>query len=255
MNQIISDDDNNVKPEDCVLVFGINIPTCEEAFNKLQHKPAKKGEIFVKHYRQWEWEKYYYEFLNPFQVTIPRIKDLGVTIVPDFRTQLSFGDKLRRFIGGKNTNTHPLITWNDDLNLDALKDIFQSNKYKVIILFSHWTENVIERDKDKSIIYDAVEFPDGFITIPKIIEQIPSHLTGVIDLCVCHPKPLVTALRLHCPNCLVKYIDKPATPAYWMYFYLALFRYLKSNPSNYSVALDKIIEGFLNRRISKLTKK
>ena len=124
-----------------------------------------------------------------------------------------------------------------DLTLNKYGNLFQ--EYEVIILFSHWKEN-------------KVEFEDGLQEIEKMVNLIPDTFTGIVDLCVCHPKKLASLIRQKKPNCLVKFIDNEATPFLWLYFYSILFRYLKEDEITYLKALeDTAIEFFKSKKNDK----
>jgi len=115
-----------------------------------------------------------------------------------------------------------------NLRLDDFGELFQKEKLEVVILFSHWKDH-------------SVEFYDGFAEITQIVNEIPIDLSGIIDLCVCHPKELTFALRKLRPNYLVRFTDKEATPFFWLYFYLALFSHLANNELTYLDALKELI--------------
>jgi hypothetical protein len=118
-----------------------------------------------------------------------------------------------------------------ELTLKKFQMCFQETKYRVIILFSHWKQ-------------DHIEFADGLTGIDSIIEAVPVNFDGLIDLCVCHPKRLAIELRAQRPNCLVKFIDKRATPSFWLAFYSVLFRHLHSSQMSYPNAMMDVISEF-----------
>jgi hypothetical protein len=115
-----------------------------------------------------------------------------------------------------------------DITLEKFGELFFERKVHIVILFSHWSD-------------DAVEFHDGFMDCDLVIERVPFEYGGIIDLCVCHPEKLVRQLREMRPNCFIKWIDAKATPAIWLYFYAALFSYLKRGKKCYLEVLEELI--------------
>ncbi len=99
-------------------------------------------------------------------------------------------------------------------------------RYRVVLLFSHWASG-------------AVEFHDGLHPWERVAAAIPQDFDGVIDLCVCHPLPLAYALRRR-HTCLVRYSPVTATPAFWLYMYVAIFRELAVNGGSYVGAVEAV---------------
>ena len=102
---------------------------------------------------------------------------------------------------------------------------------QVIILFSHWIDN-------------SIEFLDCLVTIEQFVEAVPENYTGIIDLCVCHPKPLVYALRKKYPNNIVRFTDTVSTPSHWLVFYEVLFTYFYHNNSSYLDGINTVVAEF-----------
>lgn len=121
-----------------------------------------------------------------------------------------------------------------DVTLEKFGELFSEREVHAVILFSHWSD-------------DAVEFHDGLMDCDLVIERVPFEYRGIIDLCVCHPAKLVKRLRKMRPNCLIKWIDAKATPAIWMYFYAALFLYLKRGKRSYLRGLEELITAQLEQ--------
>ena len=117
------------------------------------------------------------------------------------------------------------------LTLSNFGQLLSNKKFDVVILFSHWKEN-------------SVEFYDGLQTTSKIINEVPTEFSGIIDLCVCNPKELRIALDIERPNCVVKFADKEELPFFWLNFYRILFKYLQQKNKNYIEAVDIILETF-----------
>jgi hypothetical protein len=106
-------------------------------------------------------------------------------------------------------------------------------EFDAVILFAHWRA-------------DAVEFADGFADVPSIIAEISVEFDGLLDLCVCHPNDLVIALVQERPNLLTKYLQtEQATPRLWLYFYVALFTYLRDENTTYLRGLEDVIRAFM----------
>jgi hypothetical protein len=122
-----------------------------------------------------------------------------------------------------------------EVTLEQFGHLFGIEQFDVIILFAHWHSK-------------AVEFHSGLVDIPSIVENVPINFDGIIDLCVCHPEALAIALRVSRPNCLVKYVNEKADPAFWLYFYLALFTHMNQHDLGYLTALADVIREFLRKK-------
>jgi len=123
------------------------------------------------------------------------------------------------------------VTIIEGLDLTTLGTSF-SGCFDVVILFAHWRG-------------DAVEFFGGFADPDTFLQRVPNEFTGLIDLCVCHPPELVRALLSRRPNCLIKFITTEATPGFWLYFYLALFKHLHDDNDTYLGGLEKAVKSFI----------
>ena len=121
------------------------------------------------------------------------------------------------------------------LTYSSFGKIFKDEKIDVFILFSHW--------KNKRI-----EFYNDFVPIDKIVNKIPNEFTGILDLCVCHPRELIKELRRKKPNCTLRSIDSihqkeaEVTPSVWLTFYLALFKILEEKEITYIMAIHEVLE-------------
>lgn len=94
---------------------------------------------------------------------------------------------------------------------------------QAVTIIAHWDEK------------DRIECFDGFIEWRAAADLIPSGFKGTLDLCVCHPKPLVRYLNAHKP-CLVRCSpDRKATILYWM----ALYRVMAAILNQRSVSFDE----------------
>jgi hypothetical protein len=121
-------------------------------------------------------------------------------------------------------------------DFEAAFDTFQ-----VVTLFSHWDE-------------DSVEFADGMKDWPLVLDAVPREFAGIVDLCVCHPGQLAAALRRERREALVRYTDTTATPAFWLYFYVALYSELKRNGGDYIQALESVLKAFKAKNEQSATK-
>ena len=147
------------------------------------------------------WQVYNLDIISHFEELTPHFQSLGVQIIRALR-------------------------------LTDLRDLFNNNPGKTIILFSHWKD-------------DSVEFFDGMATSDAVVREVPSDFTGIIDLCVCHPTNLAIKLRKHLhADALIKSIDKESTFHKWLYFYWAVFTILDESDFTYLDALRKSVKEF-----------
>jgi len=111
----------------------------------------------------------------------------------------------------------------------------------VVLLFSHW--------------YDGeIEFNGGFKSIGAVVTAISPAYSGILDLCVCHPWPLVKELSIHRPNCLIRYSQTEASPHYWLHFYRILFIQLQCHDLTYLQAIEKVTCAILDWALPKSEK-
>ena len=100
----------------------------------------------------------------------------------------------------------------------------------MVILFSHWTSG------------DEVEFINGMATVEDIIAAVPVEFQGVVDLCVCHPAKLATALQRERPRCFVKSSpDRAIHFTFWLHFYEVLVEVLLHKQVDYCQAIEQTI--------------
>jgi hypothetical protein len=100
-----------------------------------------------------------------------------------------------------------------------------------VILFAHWTEA------------GAVELADGPAAHDKVLTAIPESFRGILDLCVCHPLPLVKAVREQRPDVVVKFTHLRAVPAYWLQLYRVVFSLLDRSAGSYTQALVNAVQA------------
>lgn len=175
------------------IAFGI--PTTREEFFQSFSPPVSD------YTRRWlgGWGQYRAQFVADLEMVTPDLERDGVAIVRKLR-------------------------------LPQLSGLF--TKYRVVVLFSHWTS-------------DGVEFFDGLASTERILSQIPPTYDGVFDLCVCHPIGLVQKLLNQRPPYFVKWVQHEATPHYWLYFYRDIFGYMHTVKSHYLDAFEVIFKAHI----------
>lgn len=203
--------DKIIKPKQCIIAFGV--PTSEEDFRQ-DLKAANKD--FAKKF-SYNCQELLHDTNDPWKIYSNQ-----------FISHLTTVESSIKKSGAKVVHK---------LTLKEYGKLFKDNRFDVIILFSHWKQNP-----------DAVEFHDGMSNIPNIIEQVPIHFSGIIDLCVCRPKSLRIGLDHHRPNCIVISAKHNITPYKWLYFYDILFKYLTQNNLTYLSALEELLDSFYKKR-------
>lgn len=103
--------------------------------------------------------------------------------------------------------------------------------HTVVTLFSHWTE-------------DAIEFGEGLVDIPSIVNIVPKDFSGFLDLCTCHPTALVDALKEHRPLCFVKSVRGKSRPTRWLQFYRVLYHELARHDTTFLRAFETVVTAF-----------
>ena len=183
------------RPDECVLAFGI--PTSREAFLRDRDRPDKD---FAGRFAGL-WRRYDDEVAGPLRAIEPELTGRGVSVEHE-TTLIRFGELLR------------------------------DEKYRVIILFSHWHKNM-------------VEFADAMTAADDIVAIVPEDFSGVLDLCVCHPEGLTKGIRAERPRCRMRFCQGTATPFFWLSFYQALFEHLDGANLPYLAALTQVASGLL----------
>ncbi|MBF0338912.1 MAG: hypothetical protein HQL05_13920 [Nitrospirae bacterium] len=126
-----------------------------------------------------------------------------------------------------------------NVTFNCFKCLLERMEFDVIILFAHF------RDNESELYKPGIEFFDGFVTIPNIVDAVPYNFNGILDLTVCHPKKLVIKLKDKNLDYMIKAGFGGATPALWMRFYLVLFKYLYDKNTTYIEALEETVKIFL----------
>jgi len=107
------------QPENCIIGFGI--PTSEAAY--LQSREAAE-ERFARRYQAYA--AYEYQVIEPYNRLAPRLRRLGVKIIPD-------------------------------LTLAQFKRCFAEASVHAVILFSHWNDEAIEFHDGYAAVPEIVE--------------------------------------------------------------------------------------------------
>jgi hypothetical protein len=159
-----------------------------------------------------------------------RRQEQGVTGGDFIRSQQLTWEKYRYFFADSSAKVLAQFRlWGvrliEELTLQALRDLF-SRPPTAMILFAHWSDT------------DRVELADGLVSSEDIVHLVPADFTGIIDLCVCHPRALVVGIKQKCPGCLVKYTDTNAAPLWWLYMYQAMFKILATRPDYFQALAD-----------------
>ncbi len=187
-----------IRPQDCAIAFGI--PTCQHVFVD-QRDNMKREHDYVRYSKYPEYTEYYSGFVRFLDELEPGLQDIGVRLAYD------------------------VTPWD-------LTELFQ--QYRVVILFSHWT------DADPEFPLGAVELGEGLVDIDTIVEAVPQDYDGFLDLCTCSPPNLIDALLYARSRCRLKYTEKEdAKPDLWLYFYAKLFQLLHEKPMSYPDALAR----------------
>ena len=79
------------------------------------------------------------------------------------------------------------------------------------------------------------------------MERIPGEFRGIIDLRVCHSIRLVESIKA-ARRCVVLYSRSTATPVDWLYFYLVLFKLLRSETMDYFQAVETTIAALAGKK-------
>ena len=186
-----------IKTEECAVGFGI--PTSHAEFSVALRDGT--SDFVVSHCPVWEKYRYY--------------------VVEDIESVL-----------------YDLVAWGvgvkRPLEKSGIRELFE--KYRVVILFSHWRN-------------DFIDLIDGPIGVEEFIARIPDDFGGILDLALCHPQALVKGVRTARPACLVKFTQQQATPAYWIQLYRVLFALVKGGGVTYLDALEMAIAGLREGRV------
>lgn len=116
----------------------------------------------------------------------------------------------------------------NNLTLAGFGELFERD-FLVIILIAHWLDR------------GGVELADGFAAVESVVGQVPPDAARIIDFGICHPAPLVVALRSQRPTCLIRSTPtRKTTPGIWLYFYFLLMHQLRRRQTTYLEAIEQI---------------
>ena len=127
------------------------------------------------------------------------------------------------------------------VNREFLAALFCDSERPIVILVTHWDE-----------ARAALELADGFVGVNEFVDAVNPAFRGILDFGTCRPTELVASLRVNRPNCLIRYAhyEKNSTPYIWIAFYGVLLRYLANGNRTYLQALEDVVDGFTQPRIS-----
>ena len=153
--------------------------------------------------------------------------DFVRTVCPDWARYEAFAKHILEFIVRFEAGGVRVL---ENATLEQFESSFA--KAQVVILFAHWVDR-------------AVEFDDGLVSIERVVSAVPMSYSGVLDLCVCHPTPLVVRLRRERPNCLIKRSRNEASLLLWLQIYDVLFGLLRAEAMPYTTAVERVMLEFL----------
>jgi hypothetical protein len=113
-------------------------------------------------------------------------------------------------------------------------DMLSSGRWGAVVLFSHWYG-------------DSVEFSNGFCGYTDIIQALPNGVRGIVDLCVCHPDALVSALLTQQTELNLRATREKSSPQIWMSFYTVFFRVLFEGRYSYFEAFELVASEFIKQ--------
>lgn len=154
----------------------------------------------------YNWDIYYQTIGNYLASTLDKFEKLGVRVVHEL------------------TNSQ----WGKVFNEGSL----------AVLLIAHWQESHSEHRS-------CVEFSDGFLGIEEIANQIPLSRQIILDLCVCHPIPLVDLIEEIRPNVRIVYKEIEVDPHLWLLIYLTAFYELAFKSMDYATALERSIANLI----------
>lgn len=120
-----------------------------------------------------------------------------------------------------------------ELTISQWGKIF-NNGSLAVLLISHWQDNHPEHRS-------CIELSDGFISIEEVVDKIPLNRKIIIDLCICHPIPLVDLINEIRPEVRIVYRDTKVLPNIWLLIYLAAFFELYLSPTDYATSIERSI--------------
>jgi hypothetical protein len=109
-------------------------------------------------------------------------------------------------------------------SLDNLSAMF--NGAKAVTLIAHWDQQ------------DRIELFDGLHDWQSLVAVIPKDYGGIIDLCVCHPLPMVRYLDVYHRRALVKCkLEGQSDIVLWLGVYCVMAAKMAKQPTKFTDAL------------------
>ena len=105
-----------------------------------------------------------------------------------------------------------------------MKSAFQSLP-AVVTIVGHWDHS------------DQVELHDGLHPWQAIARICPDDFSGIIDLCVCHPEPLVRHLKSTQCGLVRHKVGGPSNPVVWLGLYLVIATLIKDGGAAFDEAM------------------
>lgn len=88
-----------------------------------------------------------------------------------------------------------------------------------------------------------IEFSDGLVTTPELVQSIPIDFSGLLDLTVCNSVIPAAVIRENRPNCLVAANRRPAELRSRMYLYGLEISLLEKEPQPFVDVITKVHSG------------
>jgi len=85
-----------------------------------------------------------------------------------------------------------------------------------------------------------IEFSDGLVTTPELVQAIPIDFSGLLDLTVCNSVIPAAAIRESRPNCLIAGNRRPAELRSRMYLYGLAISLLAKEPQPFVDVITKV---------------
>jgi hypothetical protein len=193
-----------IAPDDCMILFALPITKNDFLRHRNTKPDSNKCRDFIPRMIPY-LVKYEKQIITPIKKVLPWFKQWGVNVV-------------------------------ENATLADFHRATYLSKIKVVILFSHWTQN-------------CAEFDDGLWSVPEIVNGISIDFNGYIDLTICHPIGLALTIRRERPSVLLtKYVTKQAYTDIWMNYFFIVFKILKCRQETYLSASTQAAKLFLNGR-------
>lgn len=118
--------------------------------------------------------------------------------------------------------------------LPAFARLLESDSPVAIMLMAHWNKR-------------GIEFVDDIVDDEWILAHLSVNQKKIIDLAVCHPEPVMQAIKNLRPNCIAhgptRHIS--ASPDIWLRYFSLVVHTLKNTSSTYIDASEMAFKGLL----------